>query len=302
MEKALLISDIRQLDKINHNLRFADNRKPSTKNRFDRIYYGAEFCENKIPDLNTLKRVYSSAKKFKKRFTPSENSLTGFTLLTPYVTTFGLKRLEPLFGYLDSQNSNIEVVVNDWGVLKLIRDNYKNLQPVLGRLLTKQRRDPRAKDILLNRQKAKRVIDEKSKKTFILIPKKVPTSLYEHFKGSVINTPIFQRFLLDNGIRRVEIDNLVWDMKIELPKEIGVSIYLPYAYVTTTRLCGLINLTYSACQKECQRYYFSFKSDSSPVPFYIRGNTVFYKSEMPSIEYLRQKHIDRIVYELEVPV
>lgn len=91
-------------------------------------------------------------------------------------------------------------------------------------------------------------------------------------------------------------------MKIEIPKEIGVSVYLPYAYVTTTRLCGLINLTYTACKKECQRYYLSFKSNLSSAPFYIRGNTVFYKSEIPEEKYLKGKHIDRIVYEPEVPI
>lgn len=215
--------------------------------------------------------------------------------------------------FLDAQDERIEVIFNDWGVFKLIREDYKNVEPVLGRLLTKQRRDPRAYDILLNRQRAKRIFDKKSNKTSIVISKKVPPSLYEHFKASVINVPIFQKFLLDNGIRRVEIDKLVWDMKIELPKEIGVSVYLPYAYVTTTRLCGLINLTYTACKKECQRFYFSFKSNSSPAPFYSRGNTVFYKSEPSKGRYLKERHInsvrcllskriDRIVWEEEIPV
>ena len=84
------------------------------------------------------------------------------------------------------------------------------------------------------------------------------------------------------------MDNLVWDMKVEVNKRIGVSIYLSYAYVTTTRLCGLINLTYSVCGRECQKYYFSFKSSLSPLPFYIRGNTVFYKSKILEEQYLKK--------------
>jgi len=277
MEEALYINNPKQLRDLSG---------------LSRIYYGAEFCENKIPDLNKIKRVFSLVKKSHKKF----------TFLIPYMTNSGLSRIPPLLEYLDAQDDDVEVIFNDWGVFKLIRERFKRIKPILGRLLTKQRRDPRAYIILLNRQKAKRVIDQKAKKTFIIIPKKVPSSLYKHFKASVINVPIFQRFLLDNGIRRVEIDNLVWDMKIKIPKEMGVSVYLPYAYVTTTRLCGLINLTYTACKKECQRYYLSFKSDLSSVPFYIRGNTVFYKSEIPGERYLKQRNIDRIVWEPGVPV
>ncbi len=277
MEKALYINNPRQLRDLNN---------------FSRIYYGAEFCENKIPDLNKIKMVFSLVKKSHKKF----------TFLIPYVTNSGLSRIPPLLEYLDAQDEDVEVIFNDWGVFRLMRERFKRIKPILGRLLTKQRRDPRAYNILLNKQEAKKVFDKKTNKITIIIPKKAPVSLYKSFRASVINAPVFQDFLLANGIRRVEIDNLVWDMKIEVPKEIGVSVYLPYAYVTTTRLCGLINLTYTACKKECQRYYFSFRSSSSPVPFYIRGNTVFYKSEIPGEKYLKQRNINRIVWEPEVPV
>ena len=276
MEKALLINNPQQLNRLAG---------------FSRIYYGAEFCQNKIPEPDILKKVYSAAKRYNKEF----------TLLTPYVTTQGLAKLEPLLRYLDEQNNRTEVVFNDWGVLKLIRERRRNIQPVLGRLLTKQRRDPRAHDILLNKQVARKLFDHKTKETFIVFPKKIPPSLYEHFKASIINVSVFHDFLLANGIRRLEIDNLVWDIKIEVPPSIGISIYLPYNYVSTTRLCGLLNLSYSVCKKECQKYYLTFKSDASSVPFYIKGNTVFYKAKIPSKKYLEEKQINRIIWEPEIP-
>jgi hypothetical protein len=276
MEKAVFISNSKQLNRIEN---------------FDRVYYGSEFCQNLIPTLDNLKIIFSATKNKKK-----------LTLLTPYVTGCGLEKLKPLFQYLSKQNSRTEVVFNDWGVFKLIREGYRNIEPVLGRLLTKQRRDPRIYNILLNKQKPTRIFDKKSKKTFVFIPKETPLSLYEHFKGSVINVPVFQEFLLANNIRRVEIDNLAWDMKIEVNKRIGVSIYLPYAYVTTTRLCGLINLTYSACGRECQKYYFSFKNDVSPLPFYIWGNTIFYKSKIPKEGYLKERSVDRIIDNSNTPI
>lgn len=277
MERALFINNLQQLNRLKN---------------FDRIYYGSEFCQNLIPALDNLKIIFSATKRKGKKL----------TLLTPYVTRYGLEKLEPLFQYLNKQNSQTEIVFNEWGIFKLIKQDYRNIKPVLGRLLTKQRRDPRTYNILLNKQKPKMIFNKKTKKTFILIPKEIPPSLYEHFKGSVINVPIFQEFLLANNIKRVEIDNLAWNMKVEVNKRIGVSIHLPYAYVTTTRLCGLINLTYSTCRTECQKYYFSFKNSSSPLPFYIWGNTVFYKSKIPEERYLKERGIDRIVYNSNTPI
>lgn len=275
MEKVLFINSPKQLNRLKN---------------FDRIYYGSEFCQNLIPSLGNLKTIFSAIKRKK------------ITLLTPYVTSYGLERLKPLFQYLNRQNNQTEVVFNDWGVFKLIKEDYRNINPILGRLLTKQRRDPRIYNILLNKQKTRHIFDKKTKKTFILIPQETPLSLYEHFRGSVINVPIFQEFLLDSNIKRIEIDNLIWDMKTEVNQRIRISIHLPYAYVTTTRLCGLINLAHTTCKTGCQKHYFFLKNSSSPLPFYICGNTIFYKSKIPKEQYLKRKGVDRIIYYLDAPI
>ncbi len=267
-EKAILLNRIEEIDKD-----------------IDRIYFGNEFCQNLIPTLNTLKKWYIFAKDEGK----------GFTFVTPFVTNAGLTKLKSLLAFLDYQK-NIEVVFNEWGVFKLMKDNFRNLIPVLGRLLTKQKRDPMMLRILLGKQKA-RVMRMTDKTTRILFPKKVPHSLFEHHQASVIDVSIFQKFLFSEGINRVEIDNLVWEMKVRTNKEIGVSIYLPYGYITTTRMCGKLTLTYKACGMECKRYYLQLEDESLPVPFYCIGNTIFYKSEFPSEEYLKALGIDRIVYQ-----
>jgi len=277
VEKAVFIHNSKQL---------------SCAESFERIYYGCEFCQNLIPTLANLKKVFSVAKSRKQ----------GLTLVTPYVTTRGLEKIKFLIQYLDKQDSQTEVIFNDWGIFKLIHDSYRNLKPILGRLLTKQKRDPRAYNILLNKQKPRIVFDKHRKEEYILYPEMTPPSLHEHFRGSVINVPIFNEFLLNNNIKRVEIDNLVWDMKLEVDKRIGVSIYTPYAYVATTRLCGLINLTCSSCKLECQKHYFLLKYSSSDLPFYIWGNTVFYKKEIPKERDLREKGINRIVYNSGMPI
>jgi len=281
MENAIAVNNNSRLNKIEG---------------FQRVYYGNEFCQRLIPSLNALKAAYASIKKQKKNF----------TLLTPYVTNSGMEKIACLLDFLGRQDEHNEVVFNDWGVFSLLKKRYKKLEPVLGRLLTKQRRDPRAHDILLNCQEARRVFDKQNKRTYIMIPKEAPPSLYEHFKASVINAPVFQDFLITNGIRRVEIDSLAWKMKIKVNPEIGISVYLPYAYVSTTRLCGLVNLTYRECKKRCKDFYFSFKSPSSPADFYIKGNAVFYKTmprnkdvsaaSYPRLRYSLPKGINRIIW------
>ncbi len=277
MEKAVFINSVKQIARTAG---------------FDRLYYGAEFCQDLTPSLNDVKNVVSAAEKQGK----------AFTLLTSYVTGEGLKRLRPLFEYLNARDGRMEVVCNEWGVFRVLRREYRNIRPVLGRLLTKQRRDPRMYNILLNRQKPQWVFDERNRKKVLVLPKKVPAALLEHYQGSVINLPAFQDFLLSHDVQRVEIDHLPWDMTVATGRKIQVSVYGPYAYMATTRLCGTINLTSGACGKECRKRYFRLERLASPLPIYVWGNTVFYKAIMPEEKYLKERGIDRIVRNDRAPV
>ncbi len=276
MEKALLVNGPNQVKRAAG---------------FDRIYFGSEFCQNRIPPIGVFGRIAAETALQKK----------GLTLLTPYVTDSGMERIEKLLCYLDKARPGAEVVFNDWGVFYLIKTRFKNVVPVLGRLLTKQNKDPRAIKILTNRQERKIVFDAGTKNSFITIPRKVPPSLLKHFKSGMINTGSFHGFLADNRIRRVEVDNPIWTMEMKAQGDINVSLYYPYAYITTTRLCGLVNLSYARCGKSCRAYRLSLKIAPAPAPFYIRGNSVFYKTALPGEEYLKKRHINRIVYESEVP-
>jgi len=254
----------------------------------DRLYFGNEFCENLIPDLSALREWYVFAKKKKK----------DFTFVTPFVTNAGLDRLGTLFTFLN-QEHDVEIVFNDWGVFHFLKNNFSNLTPIIGRLLTKQRRDPRISKILLGEQKT--FVTNTKKQKMIIFPKKVPPTLFEHHQASVINVPIFQKFLLSQEIKRVEIDNLIWNMNIEITPEIGVSIYFPYGYIATGRMCWKVSLSYSPCKKVCQKYFFRIKHKFLPVPFYSIGNTVFYKSNC--IDFDKLKHLKnlRIVYQPKLP-
>lgn len=264
------------------------DRPVNIEKEISRLYFGNEFCENLIPEINVLRKRFVFAEKKKK----------SFTFVTPFVTDAGLDKLRILFAFLNQQK-DVEIVFNDWGVFYLLKKNFGNLIPVLGRLLTKQRRDPRMLKIFSGKQS--QVIVKTGQQKKIKLPKKTPPALFEHHQASVINIPVFQKFLLSEGIRRVEIDNLIWKMNVDVPQEIGVSIYFPYGYISTGRMCWKLCLSYAPCKKECKKYFFRLKHESLPVPFYAKGNTVFYKSkriDFGNLQYLKNL---RIVYQTKLP-
>lgn len=245
---------------------------------FSRIYFGDAFCQNLIPDKEILIDAYKKI---------SDNNI-GFTLNTPYVTDEALKKVLTNIETLCKYNETFEVVFNDWGVFYEIKQRFPNLNLVLGRLLTKQRTDPNALKIITNSQEENNGI----------IPKKVPQSLYEHFQGSVINDSAFQDYLLASNIKRVEIEYLVWDMKLQLQNNIKATVYYPYAHITTTRNCGILNMTYTKCNKMCRDVKIEYSSDlEHPFPYIAIGNTIYYSLEniMTKDSLRKYENIDRVV-------
>lgn len=283
MEKAVLITPGNRLVRVN---------------AYDRVYFGCEFCQHRLPPVDELQRVCLTVASLKKKL----------TLVTPYVTAAGIERIDELSACLQKCLPGSEVVFNDWGVFQLLSRRFPRLLPVLGRLLTKQKRDPRAYDYLLNRMKPEKGLDVGTKGVrtkLIFIPRPVPRSLYEHFQSSLVDVPQFQKYLLTNNVRRVELDNLVWEMNVSMPAGMGVSLYYPYGYISTTRLCGLLNMSYAKCSRSCQEYYLRFRDPlgvARPTPLLMRGNTLFYRSRLRPAAALKKLGIDRLVYQPGLPL
>lgn len=241
---------------------------------YKRVYFGNEFCERLIPNKAQLKKVLDFTKEKKIRF----------TFVTPYVTDEGINKLKTLFSYLSKIDKGIEVIVNSYGVLNIV--NQFGLIPVLGRLLVKQKKGPR----ILN------------------LTKNLPSPALRRFKQTNI-TSIVEKFLKQNNVKRIELDNALQGIDISL-KELKASIYYPYVYVTTSRFC-MTNLCEKSnqrgmlgifpCKKECQKYAFELRNKHMPKTLILKGNTQFFKNDtLP--EDLKEKNIDRLVYQPEIPV
>jgi hypothetical protein len=248
-------------------------------NKFVRIYYGNEFCQNLIPTVRELDQVLNFV---------SKNELV-FTFLTPPVTNDGLRGLETLMIRIMEEYPESEIIFNDWGVLKILNEKYANLRPVMGRLLNKMKRGPRLVNLL-------DILTESSLK---------------HLKSCSIDAPHFSRFLRMNRVERVELDNLLQGILLNLSEaRISASLYIPYVYITITRFCLAISCEEHGkedtvgifpCSKECQKHTFYLTNPAMPLPLIRRGNTMFFKNDdIP--KNLKENNINRIVIEPEVPL
>ncbi len=67
---------------------------------FTRLYFGMEFCERLLPSPSQIKKALAFTQK---------NNLT-FTLVTPYVTEIGLKKVEQLISLVSELQPESELV------------------------------------------------------------------------------------------------------------------------------------------------------------------------------------------------
>ena len=251
------------------NLRYVDSQ-------YSRLYFGNEFCQRLIPSLEDIRTIADFVLKHKM----------DFTLVTPYVTNMGIDALRPILEYVIKNFSGAEIAINDWGILRLLRGEFNYLNLALGRLLTKQKRGPR----------------------ILSLKNKVPQAVIKHFQESNIDVPVLSDFLVNNGIKRVELDNLLQGISRENPY-LKASLYFPFAYVATTRFCitascqtaRKFSRSILPCDKECKKYIFSLRHKNMPVNLFLKGNTQFFENKrLP--ENLNDLNIDRIVYEPEIPL
>ena len=258
-----------------------------------RVYWGTEFCEHLTPHPDRLRRVVDLL---------SALGGLGLTLLTPWVSDLGAEKVRLLLRALPPSGDalDVEVVVNDWGLLAMIRRERPDLRVVVGRLLNKMMRDPRVTPFY----------------------DQGPQPAREALASSSLSISLFQDFLRSRGVARVEFDALYQGIALDL-KATGLagSIYLPFGYVATGRICVFAALHHSKedkfrfdipCRHECQDWSIEQRDSRSPyeeardLTLFRRGNTVFYPQQGDFLEQalatLDQIGIDRVVLELDLPM
>lgn len=237
----------------------------------DRVYFGREFCERLLPS----KKEVVLAKGL------CEKHGISFSLVTPFLSDKGLSLALKLAKSLSKED---ELVVNDYGLLHSVNSSNLDLQFVAGRLLNRQYRDPRISSF----------------------KGRVPEDFLLHLTQSSASSKEFQKFLLQNNVKRVEFDNLLQGTSVGQARPgLRYSLYSPFVFVSTSRMCLSANCDRLSfhnrvgvlpCNKECLRYSFVLKNRLFKQPLFLFGNTVFFRNEkLPGKTALLKGNFDRLV-------
>lgn len=170
---------------------------------YGRLYFGHEFCPYRLPSRARVRHMRREAQ---------ERGMA-FTLVTP---RFDEDDTDQIVRLVDTLEPGDEIVVNDVGLLEMLRRRAWKGPVVVGRLLTKQRRGAAWKGDL-----------------------PVEEGALRYLRGSSLDSPGFAAFFLERyGVRRFEIDNLIQGVETgKLPEGVSLSVYHPWLFLTLTRHC-----------------------------------------------------------------
>lgn len=278
VEQARLVTSVRRL--------------PNSGSEFDRLYFGHEFCERLLPTPSSLARVLEWADEHR----------VPVTLVTPYATEAGLRRITTLLEEGTGKGMD-EIVANDLGVVRMVRRCFPSQRLVLGRLLTRQMRDPRIMRVFAASPEMA-VIDGRP-----VFNKALPPERRFLYTDTPLNGRRLQSFLLEAGVRRLEFDNLLHGFEVRFSDGLSGSLYVPWGCLATSRRCWpeperspepFADLV-SSCERGCRRAY-DLTAPHLEAGIVKKGNTLFVRNNaVPSEQSLGEQGIDRIVRQQDMP-
>lgn len=242
--------------------------------KIDRIYIGDEFCVHRLPPPPTLEKICRRAAELEM----------AVTLLTPPLTDDGLDLLQELLAIPEMGSGACEVIANDWGAARFVRQHGSSIPIGVGRLLNKGFKDPRLPD-----PDAFRAVSDNARTL-------LRTGTFDH--------PGFDDLLTSFGIQRMERDLLPFADKLDIPR-FPTSVYLPYGYVTTGRYCRTASFqsdkpkfaALSSCGQPCRKISFDHTRVDSRRPLIQSGNAVFYRYSAEMISAIPRHSNVRLVYQ-----
>ncbi len=240
------------------------------------LYFGSEFCEDRLPDLQEAEAICTTARDC--GWEP--------TLLTPLVTTMGLGLVDRLLAGLAANRRAPAVVFNDWGVFGLLHQRYPSLPKRAGRLMNRSLRDPRAY-------------------------RDAPSGCAAH-NGSRFER--LHRFFIDSGVSAVETDvdldgGFLGAGRDDSGAGLSRALHLPFTFAASGRNCPMKALLYpegngfskalaDPCPAPCRTGPVPVQRGDSLLPHWRGGNTLFY--EIPQqVAQTWLAHADRIVLHQE---
>ncbi|MDR0429594.1 MAG: hypothetical protein LBH58_03845 [Tannerellaceae bacterium] len=182
-----------------------------------RIYFGHETCEKRLPAFPETEELLETAEKEKLKL----------SLVTPFLTGKGISKAIALIRQLVAIKPDIEVITSDWGLLYYLVTT-KTGTPVISRFLTGQQTDFR-----LNR----------------LSPDLFP-GRKEHIASCALLKSNTIQFLKETGIRRYEVNNIFQPFKLPANPPIHYSLHVPFVPLTIFKTCPA-NLDFNRIKRTC---------------------------------------------------
>lgn len=252
---------------------FLENHMLFNKN-IERLYIGNEFCHNLFPCIDNLIKMLEKAKE----------ELLNVTLCFTYIRECYIQKtkdiIEKVYDWCKINNYKIEIVINDWGMLKLLKNKENYFTLSLGTILNKRKKDPRY--IYKNGY-------EKNKELLSL---------------NSLNNKKFREFLKDNNIERYEYESSGY--KIAIPKG-KHSLHFPFYMTNSSQYCPLYAMCTTmdrgnqklvkVCPKYCREYVFLYPKHLKVIGKY---NSLFafddtLLKDKDVLEYYINNNINRLV-------
>jgi hypothetical protein len=216
----------------------------------DIVRFGAEFCELKIPSLQSLQKAY--------RTTTDEGKECIY--VTPKVSNLGLEKVRKQLKFLT--DIGMGIVVNDLGILNILSNN-PNLKLYLGRQLVYIA----ARCPWITFERGGWLERQKLEKTY--------------YQTSLNFEPMID-FLKEYSLWNVDID---WiprcfpHLDFLVNKGLHLSAYLHLVPVAITRKCHMARFlgetSYEGCTKQCNDRGFLLKQKTMELDLFLCGNTIF---------------------------
>lgn len=232
----------------------------------DKVRFGPEFCEWKIPSLSALKRAYALTKDKGK----------SFTYVTPRLSDNGLKKIRKQLIFLKEKGKD-DIIINDLGMLNIL-GRYSELTPHLGRQLVHV--PARCPWLKMSGRDALRAIVFSPRST--LEAKIRKRRVEEIYSQTSLNYAPTIRFFQGYGVQGVDLDWIprcftYFDFLAKAG--LNLSVHLHLVPVTLTRKCHTARFlgekTPETCSRPCNRRAFLLKHKGLGLKLFLHGNVVF---------------------------
>lgn len=254
MEKGFYVNEVNELD--------------NKLEQIDYIYYGSEFCINKFVRNKEYDLICKKCLDSNKRL----------CILTPIIPEAFWNHAISFIDKFASYKQEIEIVVNDLGLLNYINKFYQNKFIVtLGRLLNRVKKAP----------------------SILNYFEKLNSDSKEALQTSSCNDEKNLHILYDNNIKNIQYDNIIQKNHITHDNNIEKHLWYPYVQITTARKCIASCLEEDAyffnniCNQSCDNTYYQLYNDVIKRKIILCGNTLFYKNAVLPDNYLE---FNRIIF------